>query len=344
MKSKSYEKIERKLNQALKYYEVNEEFSIDELRGWARESEHPLNFLKRVIGKVRFESKVELESLVRLLTDFWKYIPRFELGGLSPAEKIEGRTIPSYYSGEGFPYSTEEVKKVEFFHDFLVFLKYIEEKEAKLTQRKNLCLKELKEIVNLFTVPIKMEGKVRGRIFKVHSEEEMPYVEKIHILAELLRLVRKRKGKLVICKRAKGSFNRLPLNIQFQLLWSTYWHHFNWSYFHSYGRESIAEILQKNRYYVKNLILSLDNREEEWINFSRFSKELEKKLNLTWYDNNGVNCPELIYSKIEFVLIEEFKLFGLVETKKRKDEERYYLERLVSFKLTPMGKKVMNIT
>jgi len=343
VKSKLYGEIERKLTQALNYYEINENLTIEKLRKWVIESRNPFNFLRRVIKKVKFESKVEVESLVRLLIDFWQYVPRFELGGLSPAEKIEGKTIPSsnYFQGE-FPYSSQEVEGVGFFRDFLTFLKYIEEKGAKLTQRKNISLKDLREILNLFIAPIKMEERVAERVFRVRSEQELPYVEKIHILAELLRLVRKRKFRLIICKRAKESFDRLPLSIQFQLIWSTYWHHLNWSYFHPW-RENIAEVLQKNREYVKELILDLDTRREEWINFSHFSKKLEKKLNLTWYDRDGLNHSQWIYSAIELVLIEEFKLFGLVEIKRKKDKERVYLEKLVGFRLTPLGKKVMGI-
>ncbi|RLE08900.1 hypothetical protein DRZ78_00195 [Candidatus Aerophobetes bacterium] len=345
MKSKSYDEVEKKLDQALRYYEINDKFSITDLRRRVLEVKHPFDFVKEVVEKAKFESKVELESLANLLMEFWIYIPRPELGNLSLMEKIKGRIIPSrYFSFQKLPYSSEEVEKINFFQDFLTFLKYVEENQVKLTQKGNITLKNLGEIVKQLVIPIRMEEKIGGRVFRVRSEEELSYVHKIHILADLMRLVRKRKGKLVICKKSKHHFDLFPHNVQFQILWSTYWHHLNWAYFHPYGEENIAEILQNNRDYVKKVFLDLNRKfKNEWINFSYLSKRLEKDLELTWYDANGVNRPDILYLEIEAVLINEFKLFGLVETRKKKEKKWPHLERLVSFRLTSLGRKILSI-
>ena len=345
MKSKTYREVEERVNQALRYYELTDQFNISKLRRRVIQVKHPLDFVREIVEKARIESKVELESLVNLLMEFWVRTPRPELGNLSLMEKMKGRTIPSrYFALQELPYSSEEVEKVSFFRDFLTFLEYVEKNEVKLTQRGNLSLKDLRKIVDLFVVPISMEEKVGERIFRVRSEEELPYVQKIHILAKIMRLVRKRKSRLLICKKSKKQFDLLPRNLQFQLLWSTYWHHLNWAYFHPYGKENVAEILQDNRDYVKEVFLDLNCKfKGSWVSFSYLSKKLEKDLNLTWYDAKGVNQPHILYLEIESVLIDEFKLFGLVETKREKDEKWLSLDRLVSFRLTSLGKKVLSI-
>jgi len=345
VKSKIYDEIEKKLKQALRYYEISDQFNLLEIRRRVSRTKHPLDFVKEVVGKAKIESKVELESLVNLLMELWVHMPRPELGNLSLVEKIRGKTIPSsYFPLEELPYSCEEVKKIDFFQDFLAFLKYVEKNEVRLTQRGNICLKNLGEIVNLFIVPINMEEKVGKRTFRVRSEEDLSYVQKIHLLAKIMRLVRKRKTKLLICKKSKRQFDLLPRNIQFQLLWSTYWHHLNWAYFHPYGRENIAEILQDNREHVKEVFLDLSHKfKNKWVDFSRLTKTLEKDLDLTWYDAGGVNHPHILYLEIESILINEFKFFGLVETKRERDKKWSSLDNLVGFRLTPLGKKVLSI-
>ena len=80
--------LNEKLKEALIYFEVADTLSIPVLKQWVQETTNPVHFIARVFTEAYFESEIEAEKLLELLTRFWNVTPRNELGGLSPQEKF----------------------------------------------------------------------------------------------------------------------------------------------------------------------------------------------------------------------------------------------------------------
>ena len=82
------EQLNRKIQEALAYYEIPEEVGVEVLQRWINETKSPINFITRVFTIAYFESETEAEKLLDLLTRLWNVTPRGELGGLSPQQKL----------------------------------------------------------------------------------------------------------------------------------------------------------------------------------------------------------------------------------------------------------------
>ena len=80
--------LNQKVEQALRYYELPEEVTVPMLQSWINETKSPINFITRVFNEAYFESEIEAEKLLDLLTRLWNVTPRVELDGLSPQQKL----------------------------------------------------------------------------------------------------------------------------------------------------------------------------------------------------------------------------------------------------------------
>lgn len=82
------QQLHKKISEALLYYELPEYFSIEILQNWINETNSPINFITKVFKEAYFESEIEAEKLLDLLTRLWNVTPRRELGGVSPQQKL----------------------------------------------------------------------------------------------------------------------------------------------------------------------------------------------------------------------------------------------------------------
>ena len=82
------QQLKKKLAIALRYYELPSTINGAVLHKWVNESENPMHFISRVFQDAYFESELEAEKLLDLLTRLWNATPRSELGGLSPQQKF----------------------------------------------------------------------------------------------------------------------------------------------------------------------------------------------------------------------------------------------------------------
>lgn len=80
--------LNRKVSDALKYYELPDSVTIVVLQRWINETTSPLAFINRVFDEAHFDSELEAEKLLDLMTRLWNITPRQELGGLSPQQKL----------------------------------------------------------------------------------------------------------------------------------------------------------------------------------------------------------------------------------------------------------------
>jgi hypothetical protein len=80
--------LNKKIREALQYYELPEEITVYVLQEWINETNNPVLFITRVFNEAHFASEVEAEKLLDLLTRLWNATPRRELGGISPQQKL----------------------------------------------------------------------------------------------------------------------------------------------------------------------------------------------------------------------------------------------------------------
>ena len=82
------QQLHTKISEALAYYELPDYITIDMLEHWINETNSPINFITKVFKEAYFESEMEAEKLLDLLTRLWNVTPRRELGGVSPQQKL----------------------------------------------------------------------------------------------------------------------------------------------------------------------------------------------------------------------------------------------------------------
>ena len=101
-----------------------------------------------------------------------------------------------------------EVLKVDFFNDFITFLKYTRENTIKRTATGNISLADLsnlgkilkyKEIKQAFS-----EHKKFG--WKIYTETIIQFIHLIRVLAEAMNLIYKRKGRFLLSKIGNLAF------------------------------------------------------------------------------------------------------------------------------------------
>lgn len=80
--------LHNKVQEALRYYELPEQVTVSVLTRWINETNSPVHFITRVFNAAHFESELEAEKLLDLLTRLWNATPRHELGGISPQQKL----------------------------------------------------------------------------------------------------------------------------------------------------------------------------------------------------------------------------------------------------------------
>ena len=80
--------LNSKIQEALLYYELSEEITLEVLQKWINSTDNPIPFVSQVLKEAYFESEIEAAKLVDLLTRLWNVTPRRELGGLSPQQKL----------------------------------------------------------------------------------------------------------------------------------------------------------------------------------------------------------------------------------------------------------------
>jgi len=234
---------------------------------------------------------------------------------------------------KNLPFSDEEVRENIFYKDFLTFIKYVEENSPKLTRLKNIQLKFLKEINESLIKKKPWEERVGEYILKIRSEYEMPYIQALDALAEVLGLTRRFKGRLRIVKKAKGIFAPLPPRIQFGIIWKGYIHYLNWAYlqFNENGAQ-IAEFLQKIQAFIWILLKDYDfEANQGFISLFNTLETIREDFKITWMTADG-DVPELARLGVAGVLFDRLLLFlDLVKLDKFSEK----------FQLTELGRKII---
>src|SRR3990167_2646818 len=91
----------------------------------------------------------------------------------------------------------QQVINNNFFHDFIVFLKYLEQKPIKRTVTGNISLADIFSLQKQFHQQ-EIFSEYKKYNWNIRSERQIEFLSKIKIIAESMRLIYKRKGYLML--------------------------------------------------------------------------------------------------------------------------------------------------
>ena len=222
-----------------------------------------------------------------------------------------------------------------FFRDFLVFLKLLTKRPLELAQTGtgNLKVKEIKALGEVFKHDIYHRDKNGEIMFATRTEDDFPYLIRIRQLAQVMRLVYKRKNKLFLSQAGRGYLDGLDEKTQFEQLVLGYLHEANWAYYRP--QEEIIEKLQKNQAQIWAYL----RREDDWIDFSQFVEALRLIFRLPVSDKDHSLFLDHVRWSVEDVLVNILEQLELVEI--RKEKMKNWGREITSFRLTVIGREIL---
>lgn len=231
--------------------------------------------------------------------------------------------------------------EIPFFYDFMLFLKRLQKQPIKRTLTGQISLTDIKEIIPQFKQQERIkEYKSFG--WRLHKESELDFLEQIKIISEMMFIIYKRKGLLLLSKNGEGFFEKLsPLN-QYTEMVLHFWYKVNWGYF-SHGKEvsgrNLAEFLQYHQTEIWQVLLKTGIM---WIDYTKFCHWLCDYFNLRPYIYSEFDFEhELLFEINRVLFMRNLVRFGCVEIIEESYEHAWHKE-ITKFRLTPMGLHVLH--
>ena len=227
----------------------------------------------------------------------------------------------------------QQVINNKFFHDFIVFLKYLEQKPIKRTVTGNISLIDIFSLQKQFHQQ-EVFDKFKKYNWEIRSERQLEFLTKIKIIAETMYVIYKRKGHLMLSKNGKGYLHNIGPVTQYWSMVLHYWNRVSWEYFNpspEINRKSVMDILQQNQ---NSIWKSLMRKGIQWIDFKLFYQavKIHFKLEDFYKDLDDFSY----YLDIEYGVIKRnLLLFGCIEVEYKKD--KYKFDRIISFRPTEVG-------
>ena len=238
---------------------------------------------------------------------------------------------------------TIDFREVVLLKIMRLFLEYLKNNPAKLTQTKNLTLKWLDD----FSKVTGILGTVDENGFKRMNQQEWPEVDIAAVIAELAKLTMNRKGSKLITKKGREYLVK-DISNQTNILFDTYWNLLDWRYIFPYGEDKNAAFyLQRAREYILDMMRDLDRKHGKGkIDLFDFSEILRKTLGLTQINYLGQDLPERVRDCVRNVIVEMFEELGLVECfyeieKRQYNDREWEHKELKSFQITEEGRRTI---
>jgi hypothetical protein len=228
-----------------------------------------------------------------------------------------------------------EVEEIDFFHDFIIYLSYLEKNPIERTITGNISLKGIQEMSKLFREQ-KVFEEYKKLGWKITTETQIQFLTQIKILAEVMYLTYKRKKKLLLSKNGKGYLHNISPSTQYWNMVLHFWNKVNWTYF-TPTREinglSVSDVLQKNQHIIWQALL---RKGDSWIDFEPFCQSLNEYFHLYPYNSGEDDAGFSLHLDIELALIKRnLALFGCVTYEEEKT--KHMLTRIVRIKPTKIG-------
>lgn len=227
----------------------------------------------------------------------------------------------------------KEILQNDFFHDFIAFLKYLEQKPIKRTTTGNISLADISALQKQFRQQ-ELFNQFKRYNWRIHSERMVEFLSQIKIIAVAMHLTYNRKGRLYLSKNGKGYLQNIEKDTQYWHMVLNYWQRVNWEYFSpspELDGNSVMTTIQQNQPVIWEALL---RKGGEWIDFQTFCQTLETlfKLDRYYKDLDSYNYQ----IDIEYGLFKKnLCRFGCVELKEVRD--KYNFKRIGQFRPTALG-------
>ena len=227
--------------------------------------------------------------------------------------------------------TNDQVLAVDYFHDFLKFVKFVREKPLTRTATGNVALKELEALSKIFRQGKQLIFLDEGFGWKVRSEMDCQYLHQMRVTAEVMNLIYKRRGEFRLSKNGLGYLTKIEPANQYQAMVLSFWNQVNWNYFNP---DQITKALQHNQTFIWQNLLRAGN---DWLEFKPFCQALKISLNLErFYQKEELDPDFMLYLEIRHGLLKRLQLFGCIETEIKKGE-RDWQDELARFRPTNLG-------
>lgn len=231
--------------------------------------------------------------------------------------------------------------KVDFFHDFILFLRHIQKQPIKRTLTGKISLSDIKSLITQFRQQETIK-EFQHFGWKLRREEELDFLEQIKIIAEMMFAIYKRRGYYGLSKNGKGFLEKLQPVDQYKEMVLHYWYRVNWGYF-CLGKEvngiNLAEKLQQHQSMIWKTLLA---KGIDWLDYKLFSQSLSDYLHLEEYFIKSYPPYEKEVPDFDYELFyRNLVRFGCVELEIKQGKSKYDNE-IVRFKSTSLGLYVYN--
>jgi hypothetical protein len=216
--------------------------------------------------------------------------------------------------------TNNSIESIDFYYDFIAFLRRIYNLPIKETLTGNISLKDIESLLKELKTTRQRINEYRKFGWKLRTEQELQTLGQIKILSEVMRLTYKRKGKLYISKDGRDFLNNLAPIQQYKQMILHYWYSVNWDYFYGNKRikgATLNDILQDNQDKIWHTLFC---KGTQWINYQKFCLALRDYFHLEpFFDDDILGAENELFTDIEISLfIKNLLLFNCVEMEKNR--------------------------
>lgn len=221
-----------------------------------------------------------------------------------------------------FTLSSNSIERIDFFNDFIAFIRRLQEQPIKRTLTGNISLRDIEALLKELRTTRERINTYRKHGWSLRTEHELKTLEQIKILAEVMRLTYKRKKRLMLSKNGQEFLNVLTPLQQYKQMILHFWYRVNWDYFTGMARVkdmSISDVLQENQNKIWHFLLC---KNTEWIDYGKFCLALRDYFQLEVFLENSFIDPEKeFFSDMEYVFLKtNLLLFNCIEVEYKEGE------------------------
>lgn len=215
-------------------------------------------------------------------------------------------------------FTEDAIESIDFFHDFIAFLRRLNNNPIKRTLTGNISLKNIELLIKELKTTQKKVDEYKEYGWKLRTEQELQTLEQIKILSDVMRLSHKKKDKIFLSKKGREFLKNYTPSQQYKLIILHYWYRVNWDYFsmmRSIRGATLNNVLQNNQNKIWHSLLC---KNTQWIDYKNFCYALRDYFHLEPFIEDPDNDPDHeLFSDIESSLFDKnLLLFNCVEIEK----------------------------
>lgn len=230
---------------------------------------------------------------------------------------------------------------VSFFHDFMLFLRRLEQRSVKRTITGDISLTDIKELLVNFKQQERIQEYKRYG-WHLRREVELQFLTQMKIITEVMYLTYKRKGYLHLSNSGKAFLKNTEPLAQYQNMVLHYWFRVSWEYFTPgkvVNNDTLANLLQNNQNHIWKALYA---KTSEWTNYEKFCLSLMNYFHLEPYFSDKYDPRHDLLFYIDLILFRRnLERLGCIEVEKKKGKYDFDKE-IVRFRATPLGLTVFH--